>query len=389
MTMHSTQHTLSRTRCTVQQLGALTLLAVLTACGVGTTYIPDEETLAKFEAAGPLEPELDMSQMVAGVPQPGPYRVVPGDILQISGAGSFMTGGTGGPSGGGADSIEARVQPDGRISLPMLGDLSVMTPGDAGKLQGRTLVEIESLVADALSDRYLRHRPAIVVRVNEYQKTKVAVMGSVASPGVVELQSDQLSVFGALTAAGGLSQNNSMNNQLTQATRAVATQQVGAKMIRIKRPGDLAAKPILLPVKGYNLPMADVRLVGGETIEVEPWNPDLYVVLGLVGGRGVFPYPPGERYNLMQALAFASGTDPLVYPPYATIFRKGIDGKVIAVSFGINGEDIKQAMDVIIRPGDIIVVEHTIGSWTRQILWEALDIQVQFFINPFDSDSYR
>ena len=91
----------------------------------------------------------------------------------------------------------------------------------------------------------------------------------------------------------------------------------------------------------------------------------------------------------MQALAFAGGTDPLVYPPYATIIRRGVDGKPIAVSFGINGDDIKQAMDVIIRPGDIIVVEHTIGSWTRQILWEALDIQVQFFINPLDSDSYR
>jgi len=387
--MHPTSRFQTPARRAGIRLGQLMLLSVLGACGVGSVHLPDEATLAAFEAAGPVEPELDMSQMVAGVPQPGPYRVVPGDILQISGAGSFMTGGAGGPSGGGADSIEARVQPDGRISLPMLGDMSVMTPGEGGRLQGRTLVEIESLVADTLSDRYLRHRPAIVVRVNEYQKTKVAVMGSVSQPGVVELQSDQLSVFGALTAAGGLSQNNSMNNQLTQATRAVATQQVGAKMIRIKRPGDLAAKPILLPVKGYNLPMADVRLSGGETIEVEPWNPDLYVVLGLVGGRGVFPYPPGERYNLMQALAFASGTDPLVYPPYATIFRKGIDGKVIAVSFGINGEDIKQAMDVIIRPGDIIVVEHTIGSWTRQILWEALDIQVQFFINPFDSDSYR
>ncbi len=388
--MHSTSTFLTPALRTGTRIGQLLLLAVLGACGVGSVYLPDEATLAAFEAAGPVEPELDMSQMVAGVPQPGPYRVVPGDILQISGAGSFMTGGAGGPSGGGAaDSIEARVQPDGRISLPMLGDLSVMTPGEAGALRGRTLVEIESMVADTLADRYLRHRPAIVVRVNEYQKTKVAVMGSVSQPGVVELQSDQLSVFGALTAAGGLSQNNSMGNQLTQATRAVATQQVGAKMIRIKRPGDLAAKPILLPVKGYNLPVADVRLMGGETIEVEPWNPDLYVVLGLVGGRGVFPYPPGERYNLMQALAFAGGTDPLVYPPYATIIRRGVDGKPIAVSFGINGEDIKQAMDVVIRPGDIIVVEHTIGSWTRQILWEALDIQVQFFINPLDSDSYR
>jgi len=365
---------------------AVGLLALLGSCGVGTTYFPDEATMAAFEAAGPVDPEMDMSQMLAGVPKPGPYRVVPGDVLQISGVDSFMTGGSG-PAGSGADSIETRVQQDGRISLPMIGDLSVMAPGASGPaLVGRTLLEVENLVADTLADRYLRHRPAIVVRVAEFQKVKVAVMGSVNSPGVVELQSDQLSVFGALTAAGGIANQSGGGQQFQQQGRAAVTQTLGAKMIRIKKPGDLGAKPIVLPVKGYKLPVADVPLLGGETIEVEPWNPDLYVVLGLVGGRGVFPYPPGERYSLMQALAFAGGTDPLVYPPYATILRKDAQGKVIAASFGINGEDMAKAMDVIVRPGDIIVVEHSVGSWTRQILWEALDLQVQFFLNPFDSD---
>lgn len=345
--------------------------ALLGGCGIGTTYWPKDEELKAFEAAGPIEPELDESLFLSGIPKPGPYRVVPGDVLEVRGAGGFLVG-SGDKAGGGTDVVQARVQDDGTVSLPLIGTLQVVPPKDAdGSVgTGQMLTEVENQIAAAFHPKYLAQRPAIVARVVEPAKVQVAVFGAVEKPGVVSLASNQLSLFAALSEAGGIIKASNLK--------------VGARVIRIRRTGEAIGKAVVLPVKGLNLPYADVTLVGGETIQVERWDPELFTVVGLVAKPGAYEYAPGQRVNLMQALAVAGGVDRVADPPFATVFRKDGLGQIVAATFAISGTGQVKASGVEIRPGDVIAVDHTVGSWTRTLIATVLRLQVNFFIDPLD-----
>lgn len=333
---------------------ALWLLLLLPCCMLGTKYFPSDEEMQRFLAAGPIEPELDMDLMLSGIPKPGAYRCVKGDLLEVRGAGGFLVG-----TDSGTDIVQARVQEDGTISLPLVGTVPV---------EGRLMADVEVAVAAALFPKYLAQKPAIVVKVLEPARVQVAVFGAVEKPGVVELASNQLSLFGALSEAGGIIKASNLKT--------------GARVIRVRRSGEELGKSMALPVKGLNVPFADVALSGGETVEVERWDPELFTVIGLVMKPGAYEYAPGMKINLMQALAEAGGVDRVADPPYATVFRKDKDGGIVAVTFGISGSDLVQASAVEVRPGDVVAVEHTAMSWTRSLVAAVFRVQVNFLVDP-------
>lgn len=351
-------------------IAVLIPLLLVTACGIGDTYFLEGEDLERFENAGPIEPEMDTEQLLAGIPTPGPYRVVPGDLLEIRGAGGFL--GAGSETSGKEAVLQVRVRDDSTISLPLVGDVGVLEEDEpVGGLRGLTLVGVERAVVQALYPTFLRNRPSIVVKLLEPQTVKVAVMGAVENPGVVELSSDRLSLYGALSEAGGILKASNLK--------------VGARVIRIRRASGGPAESFALPVRGLNLPFADAPLVGGETIEVERWEPELFTVVGLVEKPGAYEYPPGGWYNLMQALAIAGGIDRIANPPYATVFRQTASGQIVAATFPITGHAAVDAVERSIKPGDVISVDHTIGSWSRSLIASVFRAQVNFFVDPLDA----
>ena len=87
-----------------------------------------------------------------------------------------------------------RVRGDGKITVPLLGDVEV---------RGRT-------PAAAASDVALRYReylssPKVTVTVEEAQPTSVSVLGEVGRPGIYALE-PAAGVLQALAAAGGLTE---------------------------------------------------------------------------------------------------------------------------------------------------------------------------------------
>jgi len=341
------------------------LLAVLflaaAACTTGDLYWPDDELMRRFEAAGPIEPEFDAGQLPVAPMNRGPYRVVASDVLTLSGLAAALPEGTPSP-------LTVRVADDGAVSLGRLGQLQVA---------GETLASIEQRLADLVHPRYLKFRPTVLAQVAQPRTRRVAVLGNVNQPGYHDLTADNLSLVGALTSAGGILSSGETTT--------------GARLIRITRPqGDTSpdgaaaeSEPIVLPLKGLNIPFTDVALAGGETIEVERWDPAIFTVIGLVQGGGAFEYPRDSNYNLLQALAIAGGADPVSGPPYATIYRKDVDGEVLAVSFHIRGDEFRQA-EVLVKPGDIISVQHTLGTWTRETMSQVVRLQLGLIYNPFN-----
>ena len=136
----------------------------------------------------------------------------------------------------------------------------------------------------------------------------------------------------------------------------------------------------VLPVKGVNIPFTNVVLHDGDSVIVERLQLPLFSVVGLVNSPGNFPYPPDAQYNLMQALAFAGGLDRATEPRYATIYRLKPDRTIISAIFEVvnigNNSRLTETLNTMIKPGDIVAVEHTPRTRTKMFLDTVFRINV-------------
>jgi len=332
------------------------LLLLLSGAGCLIPEPASVERLAEFDAAGPVRPEVDVEQLVKAKRPAGDYRVVKGDILEFT-MPAVLRAVT-------ADVLRAvdpqlpwyreglqphlcRVSESGTITLPIVGEIPA---------EGKTLPEIESLAVKAYYPEFVVHPPAIVCRVAQYRLEYVSVVGGVENPGVYPLRSDEKSLVVALMKAGGISEE-------------------GAVLIRICHSGDTDSfEPLALPVKGLNIPFADVVLSEGDVVEVERLNEEVFSVIGLVENPGAFPYPPGVRYNVLQALAFAGGLNEIADPQYLRVYRQKADGEIVDATFKLNGAGISDASHVTIKPGDVVAVEQTVRTHSLLLLAEIFHI---------------
>jgi polysaccharide export outer membrane protein len=85
------------------------------------------------------------------------------------------------------------VRPDGKITLPLVGDLAAT---------GATPIELRDAVAGRLKE-YMTN-PVVTVIVVEAAAATAYVMGEVNHPGTVTLQNGPVTVLQALAMAGGL-----------------------------------------------------------------------------------------------------------------------------------------------------------------------------------------
>lgn len=350
------------------------LLLALASCGIGPDIELTPEQLARFDAAGPIEPRLDADRLLDAFSHAGPYRIVPGDVLRIDGPEAVMRLAPSQVTGEG--SHRARVRDDGTIQLPT---------GEPVKVVGMTVPEAEEAVADAFYPEILIRRPSILAEIEEYRLFKVAVVGAVERPGIVALRADQLSLFGALAEFGGIETRAAQAGGGAGANLTAGS--LGASFIRIRRPGEARDEAISLPVEGLTIPVSDVELRGGETIEVIPWGTRIFTIMGLTRGTGVYPYPPTANFTLLEAISVAGGADPVVAPPFATVFRADSNGEVLAATFDIFGRTKSGAASTTrVKPGDIILVSHTPGSWSRDLFQRAFSLNAGFFVSPMQTN---
>ena len=152
--------------------------------------------------------------------------------------------------------------------------------------------------------------------------------------------------------------------------------------------GEEAVEEIILPVKGLNIPFADVPLREGDRVFVERLEASVFSVIGLVRNPGNFPYPADARYNLMQAIAFAGGLDQVAEPRYATVYRLKGDGTIVRAPFQIisakRGSELTSWVNVAIKPGDIVAVEQTARTRSNLFLANVFRLNVGAYISGRD-----
>jgi polysaccharide export outer membrane protein len=133
--------------------------------------------LAVLAAAAPL----------AAAPQAtsAEYKIGPKDLLEISVLGVPEI-----------SKLNVRVSEEGRITLPLLGEVSV---GDLTKF------ELEKKLA-ALAGEKIVLDPQVTIHIVEYRSRRVSVVGAVEKPGPFELIGRR-TVLQAVAEAGGLSRD--------------------------------------------------------------------------------------------------------------------------------------------------------------------------------------
>ena len=350
---------LSRAGRRTTVLALAVALSCLAGCG------PEQGSdagLEAFRAAGPVRTVADIERLIRAKISTGPYRVVVGDVLHVQIATLMRAISPEVPDAVNTQPYLCRVAPDGTIQLPIVGGVPAA---------GMTLTDIEFTIADAYHPKYYISRPTVSVRVAEHRTINVSVLGAVAQPGIHQLRSDQTSLVAALMKAGGILPDGASVIQLRHADESA----------------EASGEPIVLPVKGLNVPFADVALQDGDTVEVKSLDPQVFTVIGLVNRVGAFPYPRGTRLTLLQALAYAGGLHDVADPQYCKIYRQDADGNMVAQTFKVTGTALTSASNVTIKPGDVVAVEHTGRTRARLILAEVLQIRAGINVNASASYS--
>jgi len=140
---------------------------------------------------------------------------------------------------------------------------------------------------------------------------------------------------------------------------------------------------IVLPVKGMNIPYADVALQEGDRVIVEQLHMPLFAVMGLVVRPGNYEYPPGVQYNLVQALAFAGGLDPKSDPRYVTVYRLKGDGSIARITFKLKEKSrLTDQLNVPLKRGDVVSVEHTPRTRQNEFIRDTLHLSIGTYLRP-------
>jgi polysaccharide biosynthesis/export protein len=135
-------------------------------------------------------PNPDASRAAAGRPTAlAEYRIGNGDKLRVEVYKDQQL------------SQSVQVRPDGRITLPLIGDLEAAD---------QTPVELRDTITTALK-AYVTN-PTVTVMVVEATAAMAYVVGEVNKPGSVTLQGGPLTVLQALAMAGGFKDFADINN---------------------------------------------------------------------------------------------------------------------------------------------------------------------------------
>jgi hypothetical protein len=244
----------------------------------------------------------------------------------------------------------------------------------------------------------IRHEQTILLSeqvdiTNEIQRWKILDKLAKTEPQVATAEVGRIWVrlcelAEPLKPDSSISELNSNKNKIIKTLNssfgAIEKYQDTAQPETIERGKDSDAETIVLPVKGLNTPFTDVDLEEGDIVEVEPLEIPLFTVVGLVNKPGNFPYPPNVRYNLMQAIAFAGGLDRVAEPRYATVYRLKEDGSIVSASFQIarikNSLQLTDALNIPIKPGDIVAVEDTLRTRTNEFLKRIFNVNFGAYV---------
>jgi polysaccharide export outer membrane protein len=253
-----------------------------------------------------------------------------------------------------------RVDPDGTVSLPLLGRVQAA---------GLTLSQFETQVQKQL-ERQVRH-PHLVTNLVETRSQGVSVIGAVNTPGVQQLQGAH-TLFDVLAGAGGLKPEAGDVITVTRQGGQPPLDLPGA--VRDPVSGRTTAAVKIKDLVDKRDPHVNFTVAPHDEISVP--KAQVVYVIGNVQKAGGFTISEGREVSALEALSLAQGLAPNASASHARILRRnangGIDRQEIAV-------DLKKILDgktkdVALLPDDILFIPDNVP---RKVTTRVLETAVQ------------
>ncbi|MBI3630694.1 MAG: polysaccharide biosynthesis/export family protein [Planctomycetes bacterium] len=267
--------------------------------------VKPRQTLAVSIALGLL-----LAFAAAGQAAQESYRIGPGDVLGISVWDNKDL-----------DQV-VFVRPDGKISLPLLGEV------EAG---GLTVAELAARLAEMYGKTV--KGVEVTVDVREIRSRPVFFVGGVGRPGPLQLTQD-LTLLQGLSLAGGLQTGADME----AASVIRGDKVIPVDFVKLIQKGDMSQNVKLQPGDTVVVPVADVVYVQGEVK-----NPSFIKFT--------------KDLTMVKAITQAGGFTPLAAPKRVTLLRgQGTKKENIRVNVSGMMADPESAPDMPLQPNDIIIV---------------------------------
>jgi polysaccharide export outer membrane protein len=251
------------------------------------------------------------------------YKIGPKDLLEITVLGVPEI-----------NKLVVRVSEEGRITLPLLGEVVV---GDLTKF------EVEKKLTGLAGEKIVL-KPQVTVHILEYLSRRVSVVGAVEKPGPFELLGRR-TVLAAISEAGGL------------------TRDAGEEIIIIRQLPDGDSTSIRIPIDGLFIqgdPKLNVVLEPGDVINVPVDKAVPIYVFGQVKNPGALQVKRSSLPTLTQAIAQAGGFTDRANRKRVQIRRKDASGKEFVISVNVRNVLRGKAKDVPLQVNDTVYVPESV-----------------------------
>ncbi|HMA53891.1 MAG TPA: polysaccharide biosynthesis/export family protein, partial [Acidobacteriota bacterium] len=251
------------------------------------------------------------------------YKIGPKDLLEITILGVQEI-----------NKLVVRVSEEGRITLPLLGEVLV------GNL---TKFEVEKKLTGLAGERIVL-KPQVTVHILEYLSRRVSVVGAVEKPGPFELLGRR-TVLAAISEAGGL------------------TRDAGEEIIIIRQLPDGASTSLRIPIDGLFVqgdPKLNVVLEPGDVINVPVDKAVTIYVFGQVRNPGALQVKKSSLPTLTQAIAQAGGFTDRANRKRVQIRRKDATGKEFEINVNVRNVLRGKVKDVPLMINDTVYVPESV-----------------------------
>lgn len=239
-----------------------------------------------------------------------------------------------------------RVSGDGKITFPLIGRLHV---------EGLATGEIEDLMAQKLAEGHYLLDAQVTVMIQAYESKKYSVLGAVKKSGIFEYKAQE-QLLDAICFAGGVdfdtAGDKAIITRFLPTTRKEKTN--SATTVSNNGPDQIVIHVDLEKLLKGNDQVSNISLLESDSIYIP--EAELYYILGEVNSPGSYKIIEKDM-TLVEAIGTAGGFTPIANRKKTRIIRvEDSIEKVITVNVDAITDAGKKIQDVVIGPGDIIVV---------------------------------
>lgn len=225
--------------------------------------------------------------------------------------------------------VERRVNDNGIVSLPMVGELNV---------QGLTATELRDKLEDVLRAKYV-NRANVSVVVKEFANKPVTIVGAVVKPGSLNI-AGRWTLLQAISAAGGLAPNAGKKIFVLRTAENGQSDTLEIKTDDLFRNASAKWNVPIFPSDVVNIPAKTTVTV---------------FCMGEVKSPGALEFDSDDRLTLLTVIAKAGGLTDRA-SRNVKVKRRGADGRDAEIAVNYNSVLKGRTADPLIQPDDVVIV---------------------------------